>query len=126
VFQRLGGFAEQFEPSEDIAFSWTVQLQGMSIHFVPEAVYRYRYRESLHALFRQSRRWGRSNVALYRSFRHLGMPAREVRCSVAEAVSAVLSAFALRRRDDWARAAVALGYFVGRLVGSIRYRALYL
>ena len=38
-FEKRGGFPEQFETSEDIAFSWAMQLQGTRIHFVPDAVY---------------------------------------------------------------------------------------
>ena len=125
-FEKMGGFPEEFEQSEDIAFSWSLQLEGIRIHFVADAVYRYRYRDSVAGLFRQSRRWGRSNVLLYRRFRESGMPRRQFRRSIAEVVSAVLAAVATRRRDDGARAAVALGYFVGRLGGSIRYRTIYL
>ena len=125
-FHKMGGFPEEFEPSEDIAFSWAMQLEGIGLHFVPHAVYRYRYRDSIAGLFRQSRQWGRSNVLLYQRFRESGMPRRQLRRSIVEVTSAVLAVVARRRWDDCARAAVALGYFVGRVGGSIRYRTLYL
>src|SRR5258705_9776061 len=75
LYESVGGFPEEFSGSQDIAFSWRVQLfAAKQIHFVPEAIYRYRYRDSLRGLYKQSRNWGFSNTLLYREFRPHGMP----------------------------------------------------
>ena len=76
VFEAVGGFPEDFSTSQDIVFSWRVHQRGFPVHFVPDAVYRYRYRSTLGGIFQQSRNWGTSNVLLYRHFRDDGMPGR--------------------------------------------------
>lgn len=126
LFHRAGGFAEQYPGSQDIAFSWRAQLTGAQIVFVPDAVYRYRHRDSLWGLFRQCVVWGSSNVLLYRSFRQSGMPRRSTTTSIEEWGS--VAGGLLRARGKAARAplVVRLGYCVGRLKGSLRYRVRYL
>jgi glycosyltransferase involved in cell wall biosynthesis len=125
LFEAVGGFPTDFAASQDIVFSWRVQQTGTPVHFVRDAVYRYRYRSSLRALFRQTRNWGASNVLLFRAFREDGMPARTVRMAAAE-WSAVLRALVrARSRTQLAPVVVRLGYCVGRLIGSVRYRQLY-
>jgi glycosyltransferase involved in cell wall biosynthesis len=127
LLQTVGGFPEEFSASEDIALSWRIQLiAGAHIHFVGSAVYRYRYRDSLLALYRQSRGWGMSNVLLYLRFRDRGMPGRTPRLALAEWLTAIGGMLKARTRQDRARSAVQLGYCVGRLQGSLRYRVAYL
>jgi glycosyltransferase involved in cell wall biosynthesis len=120
LFEQLGGFSDEFNGSEDLAFSWNAQLEaGVELHFVQDAVYRYRYRDTYGGLFRQSVHWGRSHVALYRSFRHAGMPHRTLRASAVEWCD-VLWGF-MRSSATRPALVVRLGYCVGRLAGSIRY-----
>jgi glycosyltransferase involved in cell wall biosynthesis len=127
VFERVGPFPEDFVASEDIAFSWRYQLTtGDTIHLVRDALYRYRYRESLQALYIQGRKWGASNVLLYRQFRHLGMPGRTMREAQTEWTEIVLGLVKARTKRDMAACAVRLGYCVGRLIGSAKYRMVYL
>ena len=56
----------------------------MDLYFVPDAVYRYRYRDTLRDLFWQTVGWRSANVLLYRRFRQAGMPARSIRQSYVE------------------------------------------
>src|SRR6185436_11210737 len=84
LFDEIGGFPTNFSGSQDIVFSWRAQLSGRLIHFVPEAVYLYRYRDSLRGLFRQCRNWGTSNVLLYYHFHQAGMPGRTLRTALTE------------------------------------------
>jgi glycosyltransferase involved in cell wall biosynthesis len=125
LFDRLGGFSEELEPSEDIALAWRAQLEGVPLHFVPEALYRYRYRDTLVGLFRQSRRWGTSNVLLYQFFRDAGMPSRIAK-SIPDWLATVAHLLRARTKSDLAAAVVMSGYCVGRLWGSVRHRQLYL
>ena len=126
LFETVGGFPEDFPASQDIVFCWRVQLTGTPIHFVPEALYRYRYRESLYGLFRQSRQWGTSNVLLYCHFRHAGMPGRSCRTSFNEWRAVAVGLTRARTKRDFAPLIVRLGYCAGRLVGSLRFRCAYL
>lgn len=125
-FDRLGGFASEFGASEDIAFSWNAQLrEGIHITLVESAVYRYRYRDSLRALFGQGVHWGRSSALLYRRFRRVGMPGRPVKVALREWAAIFRDLAKASGRSDLATVAVRLGASVGRLVGSIRYRVLF-
>jgi hypothetical protein len=72
VFEDVGGFREELSPAHDVAFSWDVQLAGTALHFVADAVLRYRYRDSLSGLFRQTRRQGSVTPLLYKRYREMG------------------------------------------------------
>ena len=126
LFERVGGFPEDFPASQDIVFSWRVQLNGVPICIVPKAVYRYRYRESLRGLFRQSRNWGMSNVLLYRQFRGRGMPGRSPGTAFKEWGAVVAGLAGARTKRELAPFVVRLGYCLGRLIGSVRFRCAYL
>jgi glycosyltransferase involved in cell wall biosynthesis len=127
LFDSVGGFPEEFSGSQDIAFSWRVQLlAGKTIHFVPDAVYRYRYRDNMAGLYRQSCNWGFSNTLLYRQFRDYGMPGRNFKAASQEWRDVVKGLLRTRAKRDLAPLIVRLGYCVGRLQGSIRNRTVYL
>ena len=127
LFDALGGFDEQYSGSQDIEFCWRAQLeQGVTIKFVPDAVYRYRHRHTLVGLYRQTRNWGASNVLLYSRFRRRGMPGRCWREAVREWSSIPVQLFKARTKADFGALMIRLGYCVGHLQGSIRYRTVYL
>jgi glycosyltransferase involved in cell wall biosynthesis len=127
LFDAVGGFPEDFAGSQDVVFSWRVQLKlNKPLHFVPDAVYRYRFRNTLMGLFHQTRNWGSSNVRLYSCFRNDGMPGRSVRMAFAEWRQITAGLLGARTKADVASLAVRFGYCVGRLEGSLRYRLLYL
>ena len=127
LFDSLGGFSEEYPGSQDIAFSWNVQIRkGLTIHFVPEAVYRYRHRATLREMFRQSCNWGSSNVLLFREFRKHGMPGKTVKEALWDWKDTALSLLKARTKSEFASQVVRAGYCVGRLKGSLQYRVLYL
>ncbi len=63
----------------DIAMSWEVQFAGTPLHYVPEAVYRVRYRDSLLDLFRQGFAGSSCAPLLYKRYRRVGMQRRTVK-----------------------------------------------
>jgi glycosyltransferase involved in cell wall biosynthesis len=127
LFESIGGFPEEYSGSQDIAFSWRIQLTaGASVHFVPEALYRYRHRGTLIGMYRQSRNWGVSNVLLYREFRVHGMPGKTLRSALWDWKDVLKQLVKARSKTDLAIQIVRLGYCVGRLKGSLRYRVTYL
>ena len=126
LFERVGGFPEEFSGSQDIAFCWNAQLAGATIHFVHDAVYRYRYRDTLMALYRQSRNWGFSNVLLFRTYRSRGMTRRPVSRVARDWAAVAWGLLFVWQQEARAKLVVRLGSYVGRLQGSIRYRTLYL
>jgi glycosyltransferase involved in cell wall biosynthesis len=124
-FDRLGGFPEAFSGSEDVAFSWTAYRQGLRPYLVPDAIYRYRYRDTPMGLFRQSVNWGRDNALLYKRFRHAGMPGRPLSQAWTEWRTASTAFLRSRGRAERAPSIVRLGFCVGRLKGSVVHRVPY-
>jgi glycosyltransferase involved in cell wall biosynthesis len=123
LFDRLGGFSECFATCEDIALSWQAALDlGVQALFVPDALYRYRYRSSLPALYQQSVSWGRGTVRLFEHFRAHGMPGRTTAAALLEWKNVAAALARARTRRERAAIVVRLGYCAGRLVESVRRR----
>jgi glycosyltransferase involved in cell wall biosynthesis len=125
VFEAVGGFPENFPRMQDIAFSWEVQFAGTRLHYVPEALYHVRYRETLRELFRQGFAGSSSAPLLYRHYRHAGMGRRSVPEVVRSWLRLVRRVAAVRSRADIAPLVVELGRQLGRLRGSLRYRVFF-
>jgi glycosyltransferase involved in cell wall biosynthesis len=123
LYRRVGGFPEKFLRQEDAAFSWRVQLTGTPVQFVRDAEYRYRFRPSLHGLYAQSRDWSVFIPLLYREFRAAGMPRRPWSVALNAWGRGLRQLLRARTKADVAKAIVGVGDSVGRLKGSVRYRA---
>jgi glycosyltransferase involved in cell wall biosynthesis len=126
AFAAVGGFSEELSGAEDIAFSWDVQLAGVDLHFVPEALLHYRHRSSLADLYRQTRNWGRVLPLLYLRYRDAGMPPKPLKAGLREWAGLLRDLPRARTRAKLAPLAMRLGYCVGRAEGSLRHRILYL
>jgi glycosyltransferase involved in cell wall biosynthesis len=129
VFERVNGFDPRFRTREDQDFCWRVQISGIPLHFIPDAVLHYRYPTELHDMYRQSRSLAETNVQIYRLYRARGMP----RMTRDQALRGNTRWSRLLRRlpkvpsydrVDRARFIRDLGDKVGRLRGSVRYRTL--
>lgn len=128
VWEELGGFDGGY-PSrgEDHEFSWRAQLAGYQLGFAPDAVVHYRFRQGLWENIRQHYGYVRSQPLRYKRFREAGLRRSSLRgAALGWAWLLLRSPWLLRgsgRREQWLReAAVRLG----RLVGSLRWRTLYL
>lgn len=126
AFAAVGGFAEDVPYAEDVDFCWRLGLAGIPLRLQPEAVLSHRYRSTVQALYAQSRHYGVGQVALYRKFRSAGMPRRSSREFAADWLRFGRKVLSARTKADWARWVHGLGYRVGRMEGSLRYRTLYL
>lgn len=73
AFERVTGFDETLPVGEDADISWRIQLSGLTLGHVPEAVVAYRLRDSYKAAWRQSFAYGRVGPVLYRRFRKDGL-----------------------------------------------------
>jgi glycosyltransferase involved in cell wall biosynthesis len=125
VFEAVGGFPEDLPRMYDIAFSWEVQFAGTPLHYVPEAVYRVRYRNSLRGLFRQGLAGASTAPLLYKRYRDAGMERRTVVDVIKSWVRLAIRVANARSKADLAPLAINLGREVGRLRGSIRHRVLF-
>jgi hypothetical protein len=126
VLEAVGGFREEYGPVEDRAISIRLQFMGITVFHLPEPLLRYRYRTSVHALFRQTRRWGFYLTLLHRDFGALVIPRRSGSLVLSEWTGILRSTIRARTKADLAQCAVRLGYGLGRLHGSWRHRVLYL
>jgi glycosyltransferase involved in cell wall biosynthesis len=128
AWERVGGFDERFSPGgEDFAFFWRAQLAGCSARFVLEAIVAYRLRADWQAIWRRQYRFGKANVAVFAEFRAHGLPRSPTMVAVKGWLwslgTAPLAAVVPRRRPSWIRTTAKRA---GRLVGSVRHRAVYL
>lgn len=125
IFEEVGGWDTKVERGEDVAFSWSVQLAGHDLLFLPDAVVAYRLRDDLRGYLRQQWGNGESFPLLLRRFGGYGArrdPVRKVMGRWVHLVRTMPSLFGpLSGRWRWLGR---LATQVGRLTGSIRYRTL--
>lgn len=129
LWDSVGGIDEDFGTTgEDFDFSMRIfESTGIEPVLVDGASYHYRLRSGGRGTFRQARRYGESHAQLYA--RHARGRA-DVKANAIDALHdwwwiatrAPLAALG-KRRENWATHA---GRRLGRLVGSIRYRVLWL
>jgi glycosyltransferase involved in cell wall biosynthesis len=125
ALEAVGGFPEDLPRMQDIALSWEVQLAGVELHYVPEALYRVRYRDGLHDLFRQGRAGSSCAPLLYKRYRSAGMRRRTVNEMLRSWARLVVDFSKARTRAELAPLMVRLGREIGRVVGSIRHRVFF-
>lgn len=126
VFQEVGGFDPSIQISDDVDFSWRVQLTGYPLAFAPEAVLHYRYRSTLREIFGQARSYGTAGPALYKRYGQLGMPRRSPVAAVRFHTGFLFRLARARSWSDLAACVFLLGFRIGILEGSLKNRVLYL
>lgn len=128
LFNSVGGFSESIGSGQDVDFSWRAQLQGYSIKDVPEAVMHYRYRDTVHGMWKQTVIYAVAHVHLYKRFSKYGMPrsdphkALRVYKKLLKTFPTLVHAKKLER-EKYIRE---LAAYWGRIKGSIIYRTVYL
>jgi GT2 family glycosyltransferase len=124
VHESIGGFDESYrEAGEDRDYCYRAQLAGTPLVLVPNAVVHYRHRQTALGMYRQARGYGRANVRLYRDYRHLGLGRPTMaRAVVSWALMPARLLLALMARHGFANWMATLGWRLGRLEASIRYR----
>jgi glycosyltransferase involved in cell wall biosynthesis len=124
LHEFVGGFDEKYRDSgEDRDYCYRVQLAGAPLVFVPEAVVYYRHRTGVLESYRQSRSYARGHVQLYREYRALGLRRPSVsRALVSWALTPPRLVPALTSRQRFTLWVSRLGWRIGRVEASIRYR----
>jgi glycosyltransferase involved in cell wall biosynthesis len=122
VYDMVGGLDERFTTCEDTDFCFRVQLKGVALHFVPEAVVHYRYRHTLRDLFRQAIAYSEGNVEIYKEYRPRGMPETHLRQGLHRWNILIQSSLEVRDQSDLARWLWEFGWRVGRVKGSLKYK----
>lgn len=125
LHDELGGFDETMDVLFDTDLSVRAQLAGHAIHEVPEAVVRYRYRDTLGGTFRQARSYAAAMALLQCRYVPAGARAPGRRTWLVEGWQPVLGALPRAgTAAGRARLAWLLGWQAGRYAGSVRYRVL--
>lgn len=128
-WEKVGGFDESLDRGacDETDFFWRVQLAGGRVEAVPEASVEYVLPAGGKALARKRYRTGRERARLHGRYRRLGHPSRKLRHAAAHwllviklLITSLYSGGARQRLGPSAAKAA------GRLVGSCRYRTLYL
>lgn len=122
----VGGFDETFTVScEDRDYCYRLQLAGTRLHLVSDAVIHYRLRDTFRGIYRNARTYARGNVLLYSRYRKHGLRQPSKLRSVGSWMLLLPALVpALRSREHFAQWCYRLGWLVGRLQGSLRYRVL--
>lgn len=126
VWRETGGFAEEYPQSHDVEWSWRAQLASHTLGFAEGAVVHYRYRTDVRGVWRQAYLSGLDATRLYRDYRGAGMrrpPLGRTARTWAWVVARLPYLASRSKRGIWARRA---GEAAGRVVGSVRFRVLFL
>jgi GT2 family glycosyltransferase len=126
VIDRVGGFDESFLTGQDIEFCLRMWAAGYELHYAPDAAVQYRYRPSLSSLFHRSRSYGAVGPAVARRLREMGAPTPSPLRGLKNYVWLLRRLPMLRTKQGRARWLVVAGGALGRAIGSIKYRHLYL
>lgn len=125
LHEAVSGFDETLFRLQDTDYCWRIQLTGTKIHYVPDAVVQYRFRQTLAGLYQQARLWGEYNVLLYKKYRELGMPHPSKKKMAKAWLHLLLKCpkifLGKERRANWIWK---FGWRVGRLSGSIKHQVL--
>ncbi len=127
VHEDVGGFNESKDqiPLEDTDYCWRIQLRGIKLQFVPDAVVHYRYRGDMEGVFKQAIAYARANVFLYKKYRRFGMPKysrKEYFHAILVWMKIPIRLLKLRKKKDIARFVWMIGTLIGRLTGSFKFR----
>jgi glycosyltransferase involved in cell wall biosynthesis len=125
VFERSGGFDETYPPSEDVELSWRLQLMGVPLTFVPDAVVAKREAATFRSTIHQYFRYGERDPYLYRDYRSRGVPAPSVGPTLKTYGGILARVPVLWRREQRRRWTWQLGRRAGRLMGSMRAGVFY-
>jgi glycosyltransferase involved in cell wall biosynthesis len=124
VHEAVGGFDETMLRLQDTDYCWRIQLAGIKLQFVPEAVVHYRFRNVIADLYHQALLQGEYNVLLYKKYRPLGMPKLSLKAGVKAWVGLLKNFSDVFSKEDRAKWVRAFAWNMGRLKGSIKHRVL--
>lgn len=124
LFEAMEGFDESLEALFETDFCWKVQLRGVPLTPLPDAVVHIRHRDRVRALLRQARKYAEYDVALYKRYRPLGMPKLSIKSGIRAWIDLARGVNCLWHVEQRANYLWNLGWRAGRLYGSIKYRVL--
>jgi O-antigen/teichoic acid export membrane protein/glycosyltransferase involved in cell wall biosynthesis len=125
LHEAIGGFNETLRSCEDNDYCFRLQLHGGDLGHVEGAVYHYRFRSSGLGIFRQAYWYAEQNAKLQRMYRGTGGPAPRRWSWPVKYWPVIVKALpGVVHRSGRVRLAWILGWELGRIWGSVRYRVL--
>lgn len=122
--ELVGGFEERLLRLQDTDYCWRIQLAGTPLSFAPEAVVHYQLRSDALQTFQQAIRYGEYNVLLYKLYRPKGMPALPWKAQLRSWWILLRSMRSFRTPEQRVRLIRNVGWRLGRVKGSLKYRVL--
>jgi O-antigen/teichoic acid export membrane protein/glycosyltransferase involved in cell wall biosynthesis len=123
--ETIGGFDESLYACEDNDYCFRLQLQGFELGHVDGAVYHYRFKDDIGAIFRQAYWYSEQNARVQRMYRNSDSRIPRLWAWPVKNLPALLAALpGALRKGGRARLAWMVGWELGRLRGSIRHRVL--
>jgi GT2 family glycosyltransferase len=127
AFDRLGGFTEGFGACEDVDFYWRAQLAGLRVGYAASAQIGCRLRPGTWQRMERRYFYAKSEAHLYREFRARGMPRDSLRRVVKDWIrNLALLPVVMFSQQSRQVVEERLPYRIGRLVGSVRWRVVFL
>lgn len=121
-FEAVGGFDESLPTLFETDFCWRMQLRGIPLTPLRDAVVHVRRRAHIGDLLQQARKYAECDVLLYKRYRPLGMPKLSKKTGLKAWAELIIGVRALARDESRARYLWDLGWRTGRLKASIRHR----
>ncbi len=123
VHDRVGGFSENLPYLLDTEYCFRVQLAGVKLHYVPEAVVHLRYRSTLRGIYAQTRNWSQYETLLFSKYRDTNDRELWRWRAYAQMWIGVLEKFPRLLSSQRGRALLAwrLGRQIGTLRGALSY-----
>jgi len=125
TIEALGGFSES-NPAIDVDFCWRAQLAGFRLGFAPSALVHYRFKDRISDFARQQYLYGRSGPYLYRDFHEFGQMRQLGQACWVWFQMPLRALKAIFVPTIWGRLIGDIAFRVGRIVGSVQCRRLYL
>lgn len=124
LYEAVGGFDESLPCLHDTDFCFKLQLTGIKLHFLPDAVLHIRCRGELGGVFQQARSWAEYSVLLYKKYQQLSdvkveRPWSQYMRRWKGLLWRLPQICHKAGRATWVRS---LGWQIGRLQGSLKHR----
>jgi O-antigen/teichoic acid export membrane protein/glycosyltransferase involved in cell wall biosynthesis len=125
VHEAIGGFDESLSSCEDNDYCFRLQLQGFELGPVEGAVYYYRFKDSIGAIFRQAYWYAEQHALLQRKYRTKQFdPPRRWTWPVRNWPVIARALTGVGHRGGRARLVWLVGWELGRIRGSVKHRVL--
>ena len=125
VHEGIGGFDESLRSCEDNDYCFRLQLHGFTLGSVDGALYHYRFKDSIPAIFRQAYWYAEQHARLQRLYRTDEFePPRRWTWPLRNSVAIVKALPGVVQKPGRARLAWLVGWELGRLWGSIKHGVL--